>query len=115
MLSFKRHFAFETTPEHDRIMQGAMAVVKNEMDSDKIGYYKLPQLSLVHLDAVAQMDTTVFEQIVVIGIGGSSLGIKAIDSILRPYTPGAKTMLFLENSDPLTGVFLSDLQIRFHH
>jgi glucose-6-phosphate isomerase len=102
MLSFKKHYAFEPTTEHDRIMQTAMAVIKEEMQSNKIGYYKLPTHSLTHLEALKTIDTASFEQIVVIGIGGSSLGIKAIDSILRPFTANVKEMLFFENSDPLT-------------
>ena len=102
MLSFKKHYAFEPTSEHERIMQTAMAVTKEEMESNKIGYYKLPTHSLAHLEALKAIDSSSFEQIVVIGIGGSSLGIKAIDSILRPFTPNAKEMLFFENSDPLS-------------
>lgn len=102
MLSFKKHYAFEPTSEHDRIMQTAMAVTKEEMESNKIGYYKLPTHSLAHLEELKAIDSSSFEQIVVIGIGGSSLGIKAIDSILRPFTPNAKEMLFFENSDPLS-------------
>jgi len=102
MLSFKKHYAFEPTIEHDRIIQTAMAVTKEEMESNKIGYYKLPTHSLAHLEKLKAIDTASFEQIVVIGIGGSSLGIKAIDSILRPFTPDVKEMLFFENSDPLS-------------
>jgi len=83
-------------------MSDAFASVKEEMDSGKIGYYKLPTHSLAHLERLKSIETGSFEQIVVIGIGGSSLGIKAIDAILRPYTPNAKEILFLENSDPLT-------------
>ncbi len=84
------------------IMSSAFDSVKEEMDSDRIGYYKLPTHSLTHLDRLKELDTSSFSQIVIIGIGGSSLGIKAIDSILRPYTADAKEMLFLENSDPIT-------------
>lgn len=102
MLSFKKHYDFEATAEHDRIMQTAMAVVKEEMESEKIGYYKLPTHSLTHLETLKSLDTSSFEQIVIIGIGGSSLGVKAIDSILRPFTPNVKEMLFFENSDPLS-------------
>ncbi len=102
MLSFTKHFSFAPTPERQDAMRAAMAAVKEEMQSDKIGYYKLPSHSLSHLDALKAIDTGIYEQVVVIGIGGSSLGSKAIDSILRPFTPGAKEMLFFENSDPLT-------------
>ncbi len=102
MLSFKKHFTFDISPERERIMQTALAVVNNEMNSDAVGYYKLPTDSLRHLERLKTIDTSSFEQIIIIGIGGSSLGIKAIDSILRPFTPNVKEMLFFENSDPLS-------------
>ena len=102
MLSFNKHFTLDEATASSSLMSEAFASVKEEMDSDKVGYYKLPTLSLAHLESLKSIDTSSFEQIVVIGIGGSSLGIKAIDSILRPYTPDAKEILFLENSDPLT-------------
>jgi len=102
MLSFNKHFPFEETSASRQMMDEAFSAVKEEMESDRIGYYKLPALSLAHLETLKTINTDNIKQIVIIGIGGSSLGIKAINSILRPYTPGAKEMLFLENSDPLT-------------
>ena len=102
MLKFSKHFDFEASSEHESIMQDAMQSIKEEMESDRIGYYKLPSHSLAHLETLKTIDVKNVKQIVIIGIGGSSLGLKAIDSILRPYTPEAKEMLFLENSDPLT-------------
>ena len=102
MLSFNSHFSFSKTAENGKIIQDAFEDVKNEMQSDKIGYYKLPTLSLKFIEQLKDIDTSSFEQIVVIGVGGSSLGIKAISSILRPVTPEAKEMIFFENSDPIT-------------
>jgi glucose-6-phosphate isomerase len=84
------------------MINSAFDSLKEEMDSDRIGYYKLPTNSLAHLERLDSIDSSSFTQIVIIGIGGSSLGIKAIDSILRPYTTDPKEMLFLENSDPIT-------------
>lgn len=102
MLKFSKHFDFNTTPESMSLMENAMHSVKEEMDSDRIGYYKLPSLSLAHLETLKSIDIENITQLVIIGIGGSSLGAKAIDSILRPYTEEAKEIIFLENSDPLT-------------
>ncbi len=102
MLKFSKHFDFEISPEHESVMQNALKGVREEMESDRIGYYKLPTHSLSHLEALKNIDLKNVKQVVIIGIGGSSLGLKAIDSILRPYTPEAKEMLFLENSDPIT-------------
>ncbi len=102
MLSFEKHYTFEPSDRQNVIMQDAMATVKDEMQSNKIGYYKLPIHSQAHLQTLQKLEVGDISQIVVIGIGGSSLGMKAIDSILRPFTPDAKEILFFENSDPLT-------------
>lgn len=102
MLKFKHHFTFPITPKNETKMQSALMAIKNEMDREEVGYYKLPTHSLSHLQTLKTIDTDSFEQIVVIGIGGSLLGIKAIDSILRPYAPDAKELLLFENSDPIT-------------
>jgi glucose-6-phosphate isomerase len=102
MLKFKHHFTNAIMSENNLTLEGAFAAVKNEMDSDEVGYYTLPTHSLSHLETLECIDTASYEQIVVIGIGGSLLGIKAIDSILRPFTPNAKELLVFENSDPIT-------------
>jgi len=83
-------------------MQDAFDVLKDEMQSDKVGYYKLPVSSLAHIEEIKKIDSSSFKQIVVVGIGGSSLGTKAIDSLLRQMNPDVKEMIFFENSDPLT-------------
>jgi glucose-6-phosphate isomerase len=78
-----------------------MDKIREERESGEIGYYNLPTESLSHIKAVDEMSLADIEQVVVIGIGGSSLGIKAIESILNPHTEDAKEMIFLENSDPI--------------
>jgi glucose-6-phosphate isomerase len=102
MLEFSKYFNFDTTPELEKVMSHAMDAVKKEKESQRIGYYDLPTDSLKHLKVLENIDTKHVKQLVIIGIGGSSLGIKAIDSILRPYTSDVKEILYLENSDPLT-------------
>lgn len=102
MLQFSKHYSFNPSESDLALMDEARQTVREEMVSNRIGYYKLPSHSLAHLEALKEMDIPDASQIVVIGIGGSSLGIKAIDSILRPYTADAKEMLFFENSDPIT-------------
>ena len=102
MLTFNKHFLAAQTPESKKIINDAVEVLKDEMQSDRVGYYKLPTLSLQFIEQLKEIDTSSFEQIVIMGIGGSSLGIKAINSILRPITPHAKEIIFFENSDPIT-------------
>ena len=75
--------------------------VRDEAVSSRVGYYNLPKISKQLILEVKDIDTSRYEQIVVIGIGGSSLGIKAIESMLKLYTPNRKKILYLENLDPI--------------
>ena len=102
MLSFSSHYLKDASSVKNKLIDDAFHTLKEEMDKDRIGYYKLPKTSQDLLLDVDKLDTHQFSQIVVIGIGGSSLGTKAINSILKPITPEAKEMIFFENSDPLT-------------
>ncbi len=99
MLTFTPHY--QSPQSSLDTITNAMNKIKEERDSGKIGYYNLPTESLSHIKAVEEMTLTDIEQVVVIGIGGSSLGIKAIESILNPHTEDTKEMIFLENSDPI--------------
>ena len=91
--------------------------VVEEKQRGESGYYDLPhsQESLIdeiesykhqHLDILYGC-----ENIVVVGIGGSSLGAKAIHNALK-YRKSSKRMLFLESSDPLKIDLYHHLQIR---
>jgi glucose-6-phosphate isomerase len=105
MITFLNNFEASAP---NNVVQRAFLSLQEEMQSEKVGYYKLPRRSLEVLEDAKDIDTSRFSQIVVIGIGGSSLGIKAIDSMLRPVNKAAKEILFFENSDPLT--ILSQIQ-----
>ncbi|RUM72857.1 MAG: glucose-6-phosphate isomerase [Sulfurovum sp.] len=102
MLKFSESFNFHSNSNDELIMKKAMTTVQNEMQSNTIGYYKLPLDSCTHLENIKNLDTNDIKQLVIMGIGGSSLGIKAIASMLSPYTKNTKEILFLENSDPIT-------------
>jgi len=75
--------------------------IRDEAVSSKVGYYNLPKLSKQLILDVKEIDKSKYSQIVIIGIGGSSLGIKAIESMLKLYTKDAKKILYLENLDPI--------------
>ncbi|CAC9661646.1 glucose-6-phosphate isomerase [thiotrophic endosymbiont of Bathymodiolus puteoserpentis (Logatchev)] len=64
-----------------------------------IGYYDLPYQDTSDIKAYAK--TIVQKHIVVIGIGGSSLGVKAIYEFLLPSNKYQKDLVFLETLDPL--------------
>lgn len=106
MLSF--HFEAPTTERCGELIDKAFAVVSEERQSGRIGYYALPADSKATVKAVEEymdantllQDDTV-EDIVVIGIGGSSLGAKALDSFLGARVKTPRLLWFLENSDPI--------------
>lgn len=85
----------------------AFEKVSFEKQSEQIGYYTLPTTSMLILDEIKQYEQKhelmfkTIQNIVVIGIGGSSLGSKAINSLLKHKNPTGKKLVFLENSDPI--------------
>ena len=102
MLKFSSNYTKEIENNKQLIIENAFNILKEERESEKIGYYNLPIDSISHIERIEKMNFDNITQVVVMGIGGSSLGIKAIESILQPYTKNSKEMLFLENSDPIT-------------
>lgn len=102
MLSFDRSFDFQNTEDAKAKISSTFDALKKEMDSNEIGYYKLPETSKEIVDEIEALHVENFSQVIVIGIGGSSLGVKAIDQILRPYGEDIKEILYLENSDPVS-------------
>ena len=68
----------------------AVDKIRDEAVSAKVGYFSLPKLSKQLILDVQEIDKSQYEQIVIVGIGGSSLGIKAIESMLKLYTKDAK-------------------------
>ena len=101
----KRELCFETQAEETAIAEAYDALFA-EMESGKAGYYLLPESDTVsRIDAFIDtydFDAKGIRNIVVIGIGGSSLGTRAIDTLLR-HTPSrnARRLVFFENVDPL--------------
>jgi glucose-6-phosphate isomerase len=103
MLHYTNYFDTETLDSST--LEKGFESVQHEAASGEIGYYHLPlssqplveELKTLHHDIERRFNT-----IAVIGIGGSSLGIKAIERLLRPSTPNAKKLIYLENSDPIS-------------
>jgi glucose-6-phosphate isomerase len=103
MLHYTNYFETETLDSST--LEKGFEAVRHEAASGEIGYYHLPlssqplveELKTLHYDIERRFNT-----IAVIGIGGSSLGIKAIERLLRPSTPNAKKLIYLENSDPIS-------------
>ena len=68
-------------------------------ERNEVGYYNLPYQDTAEIkDYVKNINK---KHIVVLGIGGSSLGARAIYEFLLPSNDYQKDLLFLETVDPL--------------
>jgi len=69
------------------------------------GYFELPYDAHIVEDLEKYYKQTPFlqrvEKVAVVGIGGSSLGAKAIKAMLEHKNPTGKELIFFENSDPI--------------
>jgi glucose-6-phosphate isomerase len=68
-------------------------------EKSSVGYYNLPYQDTTEIKNYAQTITK--KHIIVLGIGGSSLGARAIYEFLLPSNNYNKDLLFLETIDPL--------------
>ncbi|MDD3775801.1 MAG: glucose-6-phosphate isomerase [Sulfurovaceae bacterium] len=74
--------------------------IKDEKNA--IGYYNLPDQDISSLLAYAASFDNDIEYIVVLGIGGSSLGAKAIYEFLKPRNGNKRKLVFFESTDPVS-------------
>ena len=106
MITYDLNLRWQAGDEVNELMTEAFGNLIYEREKGVAGYYNLPvnsklivtevQAFMASSEVVKKSDT-----IVVIGIGGSSLGTKAVDSMLRHKYPNVKRLLFLENPDPV--------------
>ena len=89
--------------ENKKAEKKAFEKIYKEYESGEIGYYHLPDSSRKFKNTLFDTD---YEEVVIIGIGGSSLGAKAVYEMTKNKYP-VKKMIFLENPDPI------DLQSKF--
>jgi len=68
-------------------------------EREEVGYYNLPYQDTTEIKDYAQ--SIAKKHIIVLGIGGSSLGARAIYEFLLPSNNYSKDLLFLETVDPL--------------
>ncbi|QCD44574.1 glucose-6-phosphate isomerase [Campylobacter mucosalis] len=75
--------------------------MNDEYESGEIGYYHLPDIGILKLNEIYEYEKSLddIKDIVLVGIGGSSLGVKAIHSML---TKQKRELHFLDNVDPKT-------------
>lgn len=70
--------------------------MNDEIQDGQIGYYHLPDLGSDLNQKLEKLKKDDFENIVLVGVGGSSLGVKALFDMLNP----SKNLIFLDNLDP---------------
>ena len=52
--------------------------MNDEIKGDDIGYYHLPSLGMDIVSKIEEMAKRDFDSVVLVGVGGSSLGVKAL-------------------------------------
>ncbi|TLD81863.1 glucose-6-phosphate isomerase [Helicobacter sp. MIT 05-5293] len=107
MIEFKLHFDKELLDSLTSFQDALFEGIYQEKLSQKSGYYHLPfeqnaieetaDYLKYHQDFLSNIS-----HLIIVGIGGSSLGLKAIDSLLK-HLPARKAMqvIFLEHTDPI--------------
>ena len=91
---------FFTTPEsYNRKRAKLFSSIKKE--SSNIGYYNLPEQDISEILEFTETFDEKIENIVVLGIGGSSLGSKAIYEFLKPAKKLKRKLFFFESTDPI--------------
>jgi glucose-6-phosphate isomerase len=108
MLAFDRKFKPKIGKKGEEFIENSFKKLKKEKDSKTVGYYTLPNTTATLFEEIENyinnnkdLKNNLIKNVAIIGIGGSSLGTKAIDSILRFKNPSEIKLYFLENGDPL--------------
>lgn len=86
----------------------AFEAIKQEQHS--VGYYALPDQDVTDICAYCEAIAPEIEAIAVIGIGGSSLGAKAIYEFMKPVKNLPRSLYFFESTDPIN---ITDLLSKF--
>ncbi len=95
----KSRLYFNRLDNLDNIKEELFNSIKKEKNS--IGYYNLPNEDISSILEYADNFNRKIKNIVVVGIGGSSLGAKAVYNFLKPIKDMKRRLLFFESTDPL--------------
>ncbi len=101
MNKYEISFPIEMDSDTKNMMANAYGKLLHEKENGTTGYYNLPRESALLVEELSKDRLFApFDRIAVIGIGGSSLGTKAIHSFLGPKREHIP-IYFLENPDPI--------------
>ncbi|MHB0993917.1 MAG: glucose-6-phosphate isomerase [Sulfurovum sp.] len=92
------------TSNHTKEEQRAFAAIQKEQSV--IGYYALPNQDIGAITSYCATLSKEITTIAVIGIGGSSLGAKAVYEFMKPVQELTRKLYFFESTDPIN---ISDL------
>ncbi len=101
----KRELFFDSEAGEEQL-NSAYNALEEEMQSGRVGYYQLPESDMLSkIEAfIGKYDFGIkkIKNIIVIGIGGSSLGTRAVDTLLCHIPDrNSRKLIFLENVDPV--------------
>ena len=85
-------------PLKEKANETLQALIKEQ---ESIGYYHLPEQNIENILQYTKDIPNDIETIAVIGIGGSSLGAKAVYEFLKPVTKLSRELYFFESTDPI--------------
>jgi len=106
----KLHFSINADAEKQR----AFEAIRKEQET--IGYYRLPDQDITPVLEYCKTIPEEVDTIVVIGIGGSSLGAKAVYEFVRPVKDLSRKLYFFESTDPINITSqLADIDLAHTH
>ncbi|MFT7824415.1 MAG: glucose-6-phosphate isomerase [Sulfurimonas sp.] len=85
--------------DHPKAQAHALDAISKELDH--VGYYALPDREIRPLLEYAKQIPEKIESIVIIGIGGSALGAKAVYEFLQPAQELKRRLYTFESTDPI--------------
>ena len=93
------------SPQQIEDMQGAIQEAHQEIEAqrkaDILGFYALPEQDTGHIDSFIRQIDPRFDTMLILGIGGSALGNKALYSALRTERKLPRRVLVYDNVDPV--------------
>ncbi len=117
-LSCKRRVYYDQqnllSSTYEQEQQKAFKAIVEEQKT--VGYYALTEQDITPILEYSKCISDDIETIVVIGIGGSSLGSKAIYNFIKPMKPLKRKLYFCETTDPIEITdLLSNINIKKTH
>ncbi len=109
MLVFKNYFSTDFCASEEKLEEIIFEKMLSEKDSGEIGYYTLHESQKETIKEIEEFkksnipySKSLIKNVIVIGIGGSSLGAKAVDNMLCSLENRNEIeLIFLENCDPV--------------